>query len=434
MPKPQDVVVYNIAATEKIKMLKPEEIDTLVPSAVMNELTSGDESPFFKIEAIEYPAKGSGGIYTKAFFNSFVGITKKRPVPGSKRGHEWISRGHSDFYTVGGKLVDNADGASGVVYLKIYIPPQGDEGSNEGFIRDAKAGIVHFSLVSAPESMTKKDPETGADVRYFTSSKGWERNDAVEYGTGAMKQVVNTQGIDLDLDAAKALIEAGKIDISTNVEGEPIQNGVLYRSALRRLASRANEEDRAVLGELISTIDKSTKGGKPVEKNEIFEALKNLVANAKTNLVEIAEAVGLKALLRNEADQANEATVKVLNEKLGEKPLEALDSILAENSANAVAVVENAVSAITPKTVKNTEGKDVANPAFEYAFTKLNGKKGKELTDAVEELKKNSVMLALQANLADGNSPVYRSAGSKEENQSTVGGDGIPTIKIGRRA
>lgn len=434
MPKPENVVVYNISATDKIKMLKPEDVDTLVPSAIFNELVAGDEAPFYKVEAIEYPAKGSGGVYTKQFFNSYVGVTKKRPIPGSKRGHEWISRGHSDFYTVGGKLVDNSDGASGVVYLKIYIPPKGDEGDNEGFIRDAKAGIVHFSLVSAPESVTKRDPETGADIRYFTSSKGWERNDAVEYGTGAMRQVVNTQGIVLDIDAAYALIDIGQIDKTTNVEGEPIQNGKLYRSALRRLASRANEEDRTVIGELISAIDKSTKGGKPVEKNELFEALKNLVANAKTNLGEIAEAVGLKALLRNEADDANAATVKVLNEKLGEKPLEALDSILAENSVNAVAVIENAVSTITPKTVKNTEGQDVENPAFKYAFGQANGKKGKELSDTIEALKKDPVMLALQANLADGNSPVYRSAGSKEENQSTVGGDGIPTIKIGRRA
>lgn len=439
MSKPENVIVFNIASTTKVKMLPVEEVPTLISNTIMADLQGDDTAPFFKIEAIEYPANGAGGIYTKAFFNSFIGVIKKRPIPGSKRGHEWISRGKSDFYTVGGLLVDNEDGKTGVVYLKIYIPQKGDETENSGFIRDAKAGIVHFSLVSAPESVTKIDPDTGNNVRYYTASKGYERNDAMEYGAGAMKQIVNSQGSPLDVDAAKALIESGQFDIKSDVEGDAIQNGRVYRSALRRLASRANEEDRTVIGELISMIDKPKNGGKSVEKTEIFEALKNLVANAKTNLGEIAEAVGLKALMRNEADDANAETVKALNAKLGEKPIEALDAMIAENKANAVAVVENAITNTLkiPKVIVNEKDgvkTEVANPSFDYAFAQVNGKKGVELAAAVEALKKNTVMLALQANAADGGSSVYQVAPDHNSDASHVeNSDGIETIVVGRK-
>lgn len=432
---PDGVVVFNYARS-KVSLPLAEEIPTLIPGGEKNAVFENDPSPFFKVEAIDFPASGSGGVYDGSFFKSFINVCKDRPIPGSKRGHEWVSRGNSDFYTVGGRI-DSADGGkTGTALLKIYMPPKGDTTDNTGLIRDAKAGIVHFSLVTRPDYNVKTETDdmgNKVQVRHFTATMGAERNDAMEYGAGAMSQIVNSSGNALDIDAARALIEAGKFDISNKADGDVIQSGIVYRSALRRLASRANEEDRAAIGELISLIDNSSKGGKTMDKNEIFEALKNLVANAKTNIREIAEAVGLSALLRNETDDANAATMKALNEKLGEKPLEQLDALIADNKANAVAIVENAVQAITPKTVKNAEGQDVENPSFKYALTQLNGKKGTELASGIEALKKDPVMLALESNRADGGSSTYISAdGKKPADGHVENSDGIETITIGR--
>lgn len=429
MAKPENVVVLNIAS--KTPMLKAEEIDTLVPTEAMEHLMNGDEKPFMKVEAIEYPIQGSGGWYTKEFFNSFIAVTKKRAIPGSKRGHEWLSRPHSDFYTIGGKTVDNVDGKTGIAYLKIYIPPKGDESENTGLIRDAGANIVNFSLVSAPEYKVKRDAESGMDVRYFTASKGYERNDAVEYGAGAMKQVVNSNGVAVPVEEIKKLIDEGHIDKIKNVEGNVIQNGIVYRSALRRLISRANEEDRTVLGELLSTIDKCKNGGKPVEKKELLEALKNMVTNGTTTLQEILENTGLKIVERNAEDEANAVLSNALKTKLGDKPLEALDAMIAENNANIVAVVENAVTALTPKLVKNTEGKEVVSDSFTYAVSKCEGKKGAELNAAVEALKTDKVMCALEKLRADGASGVYQSETGGNARSFGNSDDGIVTINVG---
>ena len=432
---PDGVVVFNYARS-KVSLPASDEIPTLIPGGEKNALFENDPAPFFKVEAIDFPAKGTGGVYDGSFFKSFINVCKDRPIPGSKRGHEWVSRGNSDFYTVGGRIDSSDGGKTGTAFLKVYMPPKGDTTDNTGLIRDARAGIVHFSLVTKPDYNVKTEEDdmgNKVQVRHFTATMGAERNDAMEYGAGAMTQIVNSSGNALDIDAARALIEAGKFDITNKIGDDAIQNGIVYRSALRRLASRANEEDRAAIGELLSLIDKSsTKGGKPVEKNEIFEALKNLVVNAKTNIREIADAVGLGALVRNETDDANAATVKTLNEKLGEKPLEKLDAVLAENKANAVAIVENAVQEITPKTVKNAEGADVENPSFKYAMTQLNGKSGADLTAAIEALKKDHVMLALESNRADGTSSTYISADGKKPAEHVENSDGIETITIGR--
>src|SRR5690606_18777601 len=101
------------------------------------------------------------------------------------------------------------------------------------------------------------------EVRKFTASKGYERNDAVEYGAGAMKQTVNSESG--WLDNAKALIEAGKfnaVDDSTEV----IRNGVVMRTALRRIVSRAPNGNPEVAS-LISMIDKKVKGNR-VDRTE----------------------------------------------------------------------------------------------------------------------------------------------------------------------
>jgi len=181
-------VVLNLKASPV--SISPALVPTLVPSSVVADLQRGDPEPYFKLQAIKYPVEGSGvypsakATYTEPFFESFLSVCKQRPIPGSKRGHEPESRPRTDFYLVGGKLEKSGNG-SGTVYLKNYVPPEGDTTSNAGFIRDMKAGIVHFSIVTKPEYRME------GDVQIITGSAGYERNDAVEYGTGAMDQSTN---------------------------------------------------------------------------------------------------------------------------------------------------------------------------------------------------------------------------------------------------
>jgi len=167
-------------------------------------------------------------------------------------------------------------------------------------------------------------------------------------------------------------------------------------------------------------------------KEEAIAILKNAIANSQTTLVEIAKGVGLEALLRNETDEQNAALVVAVNAKLGDKPLEKLEAILVENSAAQAAVIEKAVETVAgPRLEKNAKNEDVANPAHAYAAKACEGLSDDALKNAVEGLKKDPVILALNAQRADGDSPLYRvdhrDASDAEANES---GDGIPTIRI----
>ncbi len=433
---PEGVVVFNYRQAAGA-MPKAADIPTLVSDSVLAGLTKDDPEPFFSVQAIKYPATGNGlrygsvGIYEKAFFNSFINKTKAAPIPGSKFGHEFSPKPSNDFYMIGGMLVPNeADPKAGTAYFKMYIPPKGYTTDNYGFIRDARAGLVQYSLVAKPD-YTVKPNAAGQEEYHFTGSLGSERNDAVS--EGAMDQIVN--GISLDLDAARALIESGQFDSSSNVEGEPIQNGRVYRSALRRLASRANEEDRSAIGELISLIDKAKNGRKnPMEdKQEAITLLSTLIANGREKITDIAKALGFGEKLRTDADVANAKAVETLTSKLGDKPFERLEAVLAENKATADLKVENAVREIAgEKTLKNAAGQPFDNPAHAYAAQKCAGLAGEELKNAVEALKKDPTMVALNGLRADGGSSFYKvAAGGGKGAVQNSDADDIPTTHVG---
>lgn len=163
-------------------------IPNLVPKKKLDVLFSADENPYFIIEEIEDIRQPANGIYYSVeFWESYLAKLKKRPIPGSKNGHnaDYYRTPDNDIYTIGGKIENNK------IFLKVYIPPEGAISNNKGFIRDVKAGLIHFSIVS----WTKDNIETDENgyVKKITaveSVKG-ERNDAVEYGLGAMEQKVN---------------------------------------------------------------------------------------------------------------------------------------------------------------------------------------------------------------------------------------------------
>ena len=444
-----------------------EEVPTLIPANAYNALIEGDDNPVFSNEMLEWPCRGSGGIYEKGFFNEFINKLKERPYPGSKRGHEWKSRPSTDFYTIGGKVATNADGKSGKVYLKMYIPKHGDETTNEGFIRDVRAKIVNYSLVSYPEYVTKTEDANGEkkEVRHFIGSKGGERNDAVEYGMGAMKQTVNAENADGErvssycFNWAKRKIRNGQFEVLKRMqwgendyqtalgpEGDDWHNvgkhflcrnssadenarerylypigkdGKVYRSALAALKAKANGETLKACENLIKRIDdkreKSLNGGSEVDREELLATLKNMVANGQISLAEIAKGVGLENLVRNETDNENAKIVAMLNGRR-------MEDILAENKAHTEAVVETKVLALVgSKTLKMGDGTEKENPVYNYVRNSVLGKTGDELNGALEAMKTDTVFVTLNKSLADGESEINRVADGASGNAGANG-------------
>lgn len=417
---PSNLVVFNYKSS-KANMPSIEEVPTLVKDSVLQVLQKNDKEPYYKIEAIDYPVNGSGGVYEASFFKSFINVTKQRPIPGSKRGHEFTSRPSSDFYMIGGKTEENADG-TGTAYFKMYIPTIGDPTDNHGFIRDAQAGMVNFSLVTAPEYNVKKDPD-GVERRHFTKSNGYERNDAVEFGAGAMTQMVNSKEV-INFEEAREMIENGQI--SRNDKGESLYaNGKVSRPMLRRMVANADCENKAEIAELISLIDKKQNGGKPMELNDAIQMVQNAAANGQINMGETFKNC---LVLKSEADKKNEAIVLALNGKgLGDDLVAGIDKIIAENKANAGAIAKNAVSAaFGPETFElDVAGKkeSTKNAAHEYALQKCQGKTGAELETVINSLKDDIVMKSIRANQADPNSginAIHENGATKPGERKTV--------------
>lgn len=392
---------------------------------ILDKLTSGDPSPMFKSEAIDFPVIGTGGVYEKSFFKSFINVCKERPIPGSKRGHEYASRPSNDFYMVGGQLIESADGKSGTAVFLMYIPPFGDTTDNTGFKRDAEAGIVNFSLVSAPEYNIKKD-EDGVERRHFTKTNGYERNDAVEYGAGAMAQVVNSKQNDIDFDELKTLVTNGKFS-RKNIDDEIIQNGKVSYPVLRSMIARADCENKTEIGSILSMIDKASNGRKTMDEElkEAVERVQNAAKNGSIVISDVFKNAGIA--LRTEDDKKNEEMVKALNAKnLGADPFAAIDTLIAQNKANADAIVKNEVATVFgAEKVKNAKGEEVENPAYTYAFEKCSGKSGDALKNEIEAVKNSAVMKGIRANQADPFSKL---------NTIENGGAGITDKKVANEA
>jgi hypothetical protein len=184
-------MVLNYRSSGKIAYTA-DEIPTLVPKGAVAEFMNGDTDPYFKLQRIDYPIKANGVTYVESFFESFLKNLKSRPFAGDKYGHEtnWGKRGNTDFILVGGSI-EKGENGKGTVYLKNYIPPQGATSSNERFIQECKAGMVHFSIVSCVKQEAI-ETKNGIEINITESLRG-ERNDAVDRDTGAMDQITNAE-------------------------------------------------------------------------------------------------------------------------------------------------------------------------------------------------------------------------------------------------
>ncbi|MDR2313581.1 MAG: hypothetical protein LBE02_03525, partial [Spirochaetaceae bacterium] len=99
-----------------------------------------------------------------------------------------------------------------------------------------------------------------------------------------------------DYEQAKDLIRNGQVNYTDPLEGDEfIHDGKVYRSVLRRMASHANAD--AGVKELISLIDKgkNRKGKKPMDKEELFGALRGLYMNGLVSMADIADGIGSTA-------------------------------------------------------------------------------------------------------------------------------------------
>jgi len=336
--------------------VSPEDIPTLVPLEILKKWQVGDEKPYYKIQMIEFPIKANGVIYEESFFKSFINKTKERPIPGSKAGHSisWGERPATDLLMIGGKIESNGDG-TGRAFFKNYIPPVGETGSNEIFIRENESDMVHYSLVTYPKELRDEDND-GNIVYHAIESMFGERNDAVEYNTGAMKQV-------------------------TNKNGEVFADG-------------NNQE-----------------GAERMEPKEMFKRINTLMANGDLNKKEVAEALGIE-----QVNESHTRAVNALKETGVEDPVKEINRLKAQIKEGSEAV-RNAylTEAFGAPIIEGDSGDK--NLVRVYAEKNTKDLSGEELTKAINSIKEDPIVLRLAQDAIDpsSNSNVIKKVTNKGE-------------------
>ena len=324
----------NLKYENRTKLLKidPDTIPTLVPKSILSDWIKDDENPYYKIQAMKYPIKANNINYQESFFEEFISKLKERPIPGNKYGHEtaWGKRATTDFILVGAKL-DKKGNGKGTVYLKNYIPPVGESGDNEIFIRANKSDMIHYSLVSYTRDEVVKDKDGSMIINVIGSVKG-ERNDAVEYGLGAMEQKTNE-------------------DIGV-----------------------ADNNNKSIVKE------------KTMDKKELFGFLKTYKDNAEITLLEAADAMGLSNQIITEK-HTNALIIMDEFSKLNvDNPIEQFKAMQEQLKKNAETVFE---ARMTQEFGAEKNENKTDNLLRKYAQDKLKDIESGKLENAIKELKEN---------------------------------------------
>jgi len=447
--------------SDSVLNLDPTSIPDLSPKASIDLFMDGDPNPYFKVQAIPYPSKANGWDYVESFWKSYLSKISRAPIPGSRSGHDtrYGARGATDLVVIGGKIVPNGDG-SGVVFLKNYIPPVGESGDNSIFIKANKAGMVDYSIVSFTRDVVTTSP-SGETIRQCVESLAGERNDCVDYGTGAMEMKTNAQTLsinDAGLSKAKSLIKSGKFDSvskwSFNADdGDAIlgaddwegysdwflaidesateqtkerfkypfgKNGKVYRSALRATASRAAQSDFSelsdVASELLNELDKKKNQEKHMEKHEVLAAIATLKTNGELTLAECAKAMGLEGQLKTDSDVAIIAKMNSLVAVLGEgDPVAKVNALNESAKANAAAAREKAIiDAVGAKV--NEDGTE--NKRYVYVAKITAGLEGEKFNAAIAGLKDDVILKTLAGEAADVDSDANVVASTRKINAS----------------
>lgn len=303
---------FRETGTTDLLNIPPDSVPTLSPEKMVNQFMQEGEEPYFKIEAIEYPILANGWTYKESFFESFVAKLNDRVIPGSKYGHssDWGSRPATDLLLVGGKLEKNGDG-TGTVYLKNYIPLKADS-DNEAFIRENKANLVHYSIVSYTRDEIIDNDDGTREFNVVESMFG-ERNDAVEYDMGGMDQKTNSKSGGMT----------------------PVNNGEAKMT-----------------------------------KEEALKLLKNLMDNGKENAKDIAKALGLEVV--GDVHRSNAEALGKLNKLLGDDPVAKASELIDAEKKNAAALLESKVSEAFGAESKENLVREHANSMLKTMDPKLS--------------------------------------------------------------
>jgi len=255
--------------------IDPETIPTLIPAKKLEMIQKDDNKPYYAVEEIlDITEAANRVVFSKEFWESYLKVLNKRPIPGSKEGHTYYGSKtpDNDFYLIGAKIEKNK------VFLKNYIPPEGEKSSNTRFIQDTKLGLKHFSIVAWTEDLIEVD-ENGMikQITAIRSVKG-ERNDAVEVGMGAMDQKVNKDNKDkTDSENPKIKQEAYIMpddqfkDMIKNLSNQ-IENGTVTKKELAKsLGIEIVTDKHTAALELVGSIIKIV-GDKPIETIKEMQA------------------------------------------------------------------------------------------------------------------------------------------------------------------
>lgn len=355
------------ASNDKPLRIDPDTIPNLVPEKILSQWMDGDDSPYYKIQKIDFPLMANGYNYTKSFFESYVSKLNQRPIPGAKFGHEtsWGARGATDIILIGAKI-DNKKNDKGSVFLKNYIPPEGENGSNEILIKEAKSGMVEFSLVSYTRDERIEKPDGASEWNVVESMFG-ERNDIVGVGEGAMEQKTNN-------------------------------------------------------------IDNKT-GENRMDKKEILAALKTLKVNLEITLPEIAKSLGLESLLITDDQKANLAKHNTIVKLCGDAdPAEFIEGLVKERKENADAVRSSRIDKeFGPEVFEDTKK---ANQGRAYAVKILGTDElTDEKVNEIKEDEAYKTLAALRADYMNPENDLGILEDGKKNN-STSSVDGVKVRKI----
>ena len=350
-----EVKKLNLRATnDKPLKITAEEIPNLVPEKILSQWMEGDDDPYFKVQKIDYPLMANGYNYVESFFESFISKLNRAPIPGSKAGHEtsWGKRPPTDLLLVGAKIEKKKNG-KGSVFFKNYIPKEGESGDNTVFIKENKSGMIDFSLVSYTRDERTENADGKATWNVVESMFG-ERNDAVGYGEGAMKQKTN------------------------NRDSDPEKN----------------------------------KGEGMSKKEEALQTLKTLKANAEITILEIASEIGLESQIITDEQKTNLSKFNAVKALCGETdPADFVSNLLTEKKENAAKVRKAKLNEVFGELKINEK----ENKARVYAEKILGDA---ELTEEkINEVKEDSIFKSLAAEIADVDSDLNRigvSEGKKE--------------------
>ena len=291
--------------------------------------------------------------------------------------------------------------------------------------------MVHYSLVSYTKDEIIQDDD-GITINVIASIKG-ERNDAVEYGLGAMDQKTNEEAKynPYPNEHSARIIVPGRFEqdsferknITTGVDiiigrlkGETTTTTQAYRFKIKNFTvSEAKKwlKDHDIKYILFEPATEKENKGEAMTKEEILEKLKALKANAEITLLDIAEALGLsKQLLTDEHTEALKL-VNSFKEIESKDPVTELKSLREQVKANSGAVR----NAELDKAFGNDA--DKKNYLRQYAEKQAGDLLGEELEKRINEIKEDPIAKQLAKDRTDYTTDTNAIIGSIEKTNTT---------------